>query len=163
MATTVRNRFVIATVVAASALLLTGCAPVPNTPTADFPGFPEGVDVESDAPTGEPQAAWIGIGNKIAITIFGSSTCPFVGSAIHVEKQAGEGNAVSIEVPPLPEQPCTMDLVPHTTEFWTPQDVTTTEPLEITVLEQTIVLSTKEYKPAEGEPAEDEPEEDAEH
>lgn len=149
MATSVRNRIALATVVAASVLLLTGCAPIGNTPTGDFPGFPEGVEVDSDVNVGEPQAAWLGIGDKIAITIFGSSTCPYVGSAIHVEKQAGEGNAVSIEVPPLPDQPCTMDLVPHTTEFWTPQDVTTTEPLEITVMEQTIVLPTKAYKPAE--------------
>lgn len=149
MATSVRNRFVLATVVAASALLLTGCAPIGNTPTADFPGFPEGVDVDSHASEGEPQAAWLGIGDKIAITIFGSSTCPYVGSAINVVKQAGEGNAVSIEVPPLPEQPCTMDFVPHTTEFWTPQDVTTTEPLQITVMDQTIELPIKSYKPAE--------------
>ena len=73
-----------------------------------------------------------------------------LGAGLELEKEAGEGNAVSIEVPPLPDQPCTMDLVPHTTEFWTPQDVTTTEPLEITVLEQTIVLPTKAATPAEG-------------
>ncbi|WP_129586596.1 hypothetical protein [Microterricola viridarii] len=147
MATTTRTRLVLATVVAASALLLTGCAPVGNTPTGNFPGFPEGHEASSDT-TGAPEAAWVSEGDKIAITLFGSSTCPLVASTINVVKKAHEGNAVSIDVPPLPDKPCTMDLVPHTTEFWTPQDVTTTKPLQITVLDQTIELPIKAYQPA---------------
>ncbi|WP_133161096.1 hypothetical protein [Microterricola pindariensis] len=149
MATTLRTRrLVLATVVAASALLLTGCAPIGNTPTGNFPGFPEGTEPSGDV-TGEPQAAWVSEGDKIAITLFGSSTCPYIASTINVVKKADEGNAVSIEVPALPDQPCTMDLVPHTTEFWTPQDVTTTKPLQITVLDQTIELPIKSYNPGQ--------------
>ena len=97
--------------------------------------------------TGAPQAAWVSQGQKIAITIFGSSTCPNVASAINVVSPADEGNAVSIEVPLPSNGPCTMDLVPHTTEFWTPQDVTTTQPLQISVLDQDIELGIKSFEP----------------
>ncbi len=143
MATTARTRLVLATVVAASALLLTGCAPIGNTPTGNYPGFPQGHEPGSDI-SGTPTAAWVSDGTKIAITLFGSSSCPSVGSAIHVVEQAADGNAVSIDVAALPENtPCTMDLVPHTTEFWTPQDVTTTKPLEISVMDQQIELPIK--------------------
>ena len=40
-----------------------------------------------------------------------------------------------------------MDLVPHTTEFWTPENITTTQPLEITVLDQKVILPIKSYEP----------------
>ena len=48
---------------------------------------------------------------------------------------AGEGNRVAIDVVKRPEnEACTMDLAPHTTLFWTPVEVTTTEPLTVEVL-----------------------------
>lgn len=147
MATSVRNRrFVLATVVAASALLLTGCAAIGNTPTGNFAGAPENVEIDGDF-TGAPVASWQQYGQKIAITLFGSSTCPLVGSTINVVKKAEDGNVVSIDVAPLPDRPCTMDLVPHTTEFWTPENITTTQPLEIQVLDQKVILPIKSYEP----------------
>lgn len=142
MSTSARNaRLVLATAVAASALLLTGCSVTPTAPNAEYPGFPEGV--EAEGAEGEPQAAWLDYGQKIAITLFGSSTCPPIGNKITVLEEAFEGNAVGIELEPLPDRPCTMDYVPHTTVFWTPEDVTTTEPLLIAVQDQLIVLPIK--------------------
>ena len=71
-------------------------------------------------------------------TGYGSSTCPVVPTELRVTAEAGEGNAVEAALPELPDGPCTMDFTPHTTVFSTPADVTTTEPLEVTVGEQTV-------------------------
>lgn len=147
MATSARNRrFVLATVVAASALLLTGCAAIGNTPTGNFAGAPENAELHEE---GTPVASWQQFGQKIAITTFGSSTCPLIGSTINVVKKAEDGNEVRVDFAPLPDRPCTMDLVPHTTEFWTPENITTTQPLTIQLLDQTIELDIKSYEPVE--------------
>lgn len=149
MASLARNRrIVLATVVAASALLLTGCSAIGNTPTGTFQGIPDGVEVDNDT-LGVPVASWQQYGQKIAITTFGSSTCPLVGTSINVVKSADEGNEVRVDIADLPDRPCTMDLVPFTTEFWTPENVTTTQPLKIEVLDQTIELGVKAYEPVE--------------
>ena len=66
--------------------------------------------------------------------MYGSSTCPTVGKEIRVLEKAGEGNRVAIDLVQRPEDEiCTADFVPHTTLFWTPVDVTTTEPLVVEV------------------------------
>lgn len=51
-----------------------------------------------------------------------------------VEKEADEGNIVRVDTRDIPgNQPCTRDLVPHTSVFVTPSNVTTTQPLTIRV------------------------------
>lgn len=147
MASSVLRRSLLAAAAVASVLTLAACAPG-TAPVENFSGLPvsdhgdEGGHGEDGFDAGA-QAVWLEQGGKLAVTLWGSSTCPWVGTDIRVLQSADEGNTVQIEVPPLPEQPCTMDYVPHTTVFWTPMNVTTTKPLNVEVLEQTLVVPIK--------------------
>lgn len=165
------RRLPLAAAALASVLLLAGCAPG-SGPVEDFAGLPvaeeeveaegegeaeetdEGGPTEDEAdeedaeeapePTGdEPVVQYLNDGGRLAITIWGSSTCPVVPSELRVTAEAGEGNAVEAVLPEPPDRPCTMDYTPHTTVFSTPADVTTTEPLEVTVGEQTVTVPIK--------------------
>lgn len=163
------RRLLLATAAVASALLLSGCAPG-SGPIEDFPGLPvvdEDAEAEGQAedteeggptedevdeeeveeepePTGdEPVVQYLNDGGRLAITIWGSSTCPIVPSDLQVTAEAGEGNAVEAVLPEPPNRPCTMDYTPHTTVFSTPADVTTTEPLEVTIGEQVVTVPIK--------------------
>lgn len=145
----------LAAVAVASVFLLSACNPSPRA-IEDFPGMPvsehvgeegtgddEGVAEEETAAEGL-SAQWVGQGGQLAVTISGSSTCPPVGTRINVIEPAGEGNRVSVDVAELPaDQPCTMDLVPHTTVFWSPVFVTTTEPLVVEVGDQSVTVPVK--------------------
>lgn len=119
----------------AAVLALAGCAS--GMPTENYPGGPaegRGDGHGETELTGEPQAVYLVNAGAIAITLWGSSTCPTVGERMVVEEPAGEGNAVRVETREIPEEtPCTMDLVPHTTVFATPSGVTTTEPLTVRI------------------------------
>ncbi|GGR14418.1 MULTISPECIES: hypothetical protein [Agromyces] len=131
----------------ASVFLLSACAPG-TSPVENFPGLPEAEHGESGHETGGDesalQAQWLELGGKLAVTTFGSSTCPVVGTDIKVLKPAGEGNTVEIVVPePDATTPCTMDYVPHTTVFWTPMNVTTTEKLTVLLGDEKFVLPIK--------------------
>ncbi|WP_286307938.1 hypothetical protein [Agromyces mangrovi Wang et al. 2018] len=131
--------------IAAGALLLLAACNPGTSPVEDYAGVPEEYDRASEDPesTGM-QVFWLEEGGQLAVTIWGSSGCPWVGTDISVTAEAGEGNAVEITVPELPaDTACTADYAPHTTVFWTPTYVTTTEPLEVTALEQTVTLPVK--------------------
>jgi len=127
-------------VIAALAVVfaLAGCA-AGAASTVNYAGAPHGVDEESL--TGENQAFYVEDAGAIAVVLWGSSTCPPIGERMVVEEPAGEGNAVRVEVREIPgDQPCTRDLVPHTSVFVTPDDVTTTEPLTIRIDDAEIEL-----------------------
>jgi hypothetical protein len=167
MATMVRVRRVgLMAAALASVLLLSGCNPS-GSPAENFSGLPvadeaapiaedpeEGGD-ESDASEDEvegepftetegPQVAWWEQGGQIALVVYGSSTCPVIGERITVIDGAGEGNRVAIDVVKRDEnEACTMDFVPHTTLFWTPVEVTTTEPLIVEVLGDEVEIPVK--------------------
>ncbi|MFB9641570.1 hypothetical protein [Agromyces lapidis] len=149
MATSVRlRRAGLAAAALASVFLLAACAP-PTRAAENFPGEPvvehgeEGGHEEENV-DGAPQAAWVGQGGQIAVTIWGSSTCPVVGDDIRVLEPAGEGNRVAIDLVERPaDEMCTMDLVPHTTVFWTPMNVTTTEPLAVEVQDTEVTVPIK--------------------
>lgn len=127
--------------------MLSACAPG-TSPVTDYPGVPtiehgDGEGHEIDVADGL-SAMWLENGGKIAVTTFGSSSCPVVGTDISVVEPAGEGNTVEIAVAGFDENtPCTMDLAPHTTEFWTPMNVTTTEELTVMMNEQTVQVPIK--------------------
>lgn len=142
-----------------SVFLLSGCNP-PSTAAEDFPGVPteadaDVVDVDSgtdpagdeeEMPSSEdgPVVVWWADGGQLALTISGSSTCPVVGEQIRVLEPAGEGNRVAIDLVEQPaDQVCTMDFVPHTTLFWTPTTITTTEPLVVEVAETEVTVPVK--------------------
>jgi hypothetical protein len=152
-----------------SLFLLSACTP-PGGAAEDFPGRPVpeeaaavdegegpdeagvGGDEEEEAeeavdpmePNDEPIVVWWADGGQLALTISGSSTCPMVGQDIRVLDPAGEGNRVAISLVEYPEnQVCTADFVPHTTLFWTPYDVTTTEPLVVEVMDTAVEVPIK--------------------
>ena len=158
MTTSARVRRVgLMAVALASVLLLSACNPS-GSPAEHFAGVPEAdeavpVDVEPEdggeeedaseaeeegepfTEDGSPNVVWWEQGGQLALVVWGSSTCPVVGERISVLDPAGEGNRVAIDVVKRPEnEACTMDLAPHTTLFWTPVEVTTTEPLTVEVL-----------------------------
>lgn len=153
MATSVRlRRAGLAAAALASVFLLAACAP-PKTPAENYSGAPVS-DHEGEASgeeggeggdaTGQPQAGWVGEGGQLSVTLWGSSTCPQVGERISVVEPAATGNRVAIELKQYPaDQVCTMDLVPHTTVFWTPMDVTTTKPLVVEVQDTEITVPIK--------------------
>jgi hypothetical protein len=163
------RRLLLAGLAVASALLLTACNPGSGV-VEDFPGLPvldeqaesEGENEETDLggsteneldeddavevpePTGdEPYVQYLQNGGRLAITIWGSSTCPVVPTELRVTAEAGEGNAVEAELPEPEDGPCTADFVPHTTVFWTPVYVSTTEPLEVTIGDQVVTVPVK--------------------
>jgi hypothetical protein len=165
MATTVRvRRAGLVAVALASVFLLSACNPSGNA-AENFPGHPvpdeatavdvgggndEAGDVEAPdkfdpmAPNDEPVAIWWAEGAQLAVTISGSSTCPVVGSQVRVLEPAGEGNRVAVDLVQRPEnEVCTMDFVPHTTLFWTPTDVSTTEPLTVEVSGYEVTVPVK--------------------
>lgn len=140
----------------ASVFLLSGCNPSGRA-AENFSGLPvaeEAAPVDVDPESGgeiddpaeeevegpaweesdQPQVAWWEEGGQLALVVYGSSTCPTVGQEIRVLEPAGEGNRVAIDLVQRPDdEVCTMDFVPHTTIFWTPVEVTTTEPLVVEV------------------------------
>ena len=163
------RRLLFASVAVVSALLLSGCAPG-SGPVENFPGLPvldeeaeaagdaedteEGGETEDEAEEGsaeevpeptcdEPYVQYLEDGGRLAITIWGSSTCPIVLTDLRVTAEAGEGNAVEAVLPEPEDGPCTMDFVPHTTVFSTPADVTTTEPLEVTIGDAVVTVPIK--------------------
>jgi len=123
------------------AAALAGCAAVGT----NFAGKPNPERVAGEAVSSESgiEASWFYRGAEIAITVWGSSSCPVSGHWIHVVEPAGEGNTVSIDMNPVPDGPCTTDHVPHTTLFYTPGAITTAEPLRIQILGEELVLPVK--------------------
>lgn len=151
-----RKRVGVAAAAIVMVLGLAGCA-AGIGPSEQYPGAPSGVSQE--ALTGETQAFYVSDSGAIAVVLWGSSTCPLIGERMVTEQPAADGNAVRVDVRKIAEdQPCTRDLVPHTTVFPTPGDVTTTQPLTIRVAdaEVEIVNEVGEDTGVEGE-------EEAEH
>lgn len=139
-----------AAVALASVLLLAACGPGAE-PVEDYSGLPisdhagdaDGHEEEGAAPEAL-SAVWLEHGAKLAVTISGSSSCPEVGRRIRVIEPAGEGNRVAVDLVERPvDEICTMDYVPHTTVFWTPLDVTTTEPLVVEVAGERVTVPIK--------------------
>lgn len=148
MASVLLRRAGFAAAAVASVFLLSACNPgggaienYSGLPVSDYAGDAEG---NEGAPEDAVSAAWQQQGGKIAVTIPGSSTCPVVGSNIRVLDKAGEGNRVAVDVVERDEnEACTMDLVPHTTVFWTPVTVTTTEELVVEVAGESVTVPVK--------------------
>lgn len=147
MASLLVRRAGFAAAAVASVFLLSACNPgggaienYSGTPVSDHAGDAEGNTGSHDG----AQAVWLMQGAQLAVTVPGSSTCPVVGSNIRVLDKKHEGNRVAIDVVQRDEnEACTMDSVPHTTVFWTPVDVTTTEKLVVEVSGQSITVPVK--------------------
>jgi hypothetical protein len=141
-----------ATLALASVFLLAACGPgagpienYSGLPVSDHAGDADGHEGEEEGEAPEAlSAVWLENGAKLAVTISGSSSCPNVGRQIRVTEPAGEGNRVAVDLVERPDdEVCTMDYVPHTTVFWTPLDVTTTEPLVVDVAGESVTVPIK--------------------
>jgi hypothetical protein len=139
----IRTRTV-AAVVGAGAAVLALSACMTTYPTEEYRGDPEGIIQSAGGEDEGVMVSWLEQGTQIALTTWGSSGCPVVGSHISVVSPAGQGNTVKITVEDIPDdQVCTMDYVPHTSVFWTPQEVITGEPLTVQVLGEELELPVK--------------------
>lgn len=161
------TRAAVAAAVLAAVLGLSACMPGPD-PIEHFAGVPliapefvpapEGEGeaegeaeeegevelVELEVSEGEARAIYLEDGGRIALVLWGSSTCPPVGTSMTVVEDAEAGNSVRVDLASIPaDRPCTADFVPHTTVFWTPVDITTTQPLRITVGGEEVILPVK--------------------
>ena len=164
-----RRRAGIIAVALSSVLLLAGCT-ASGSAAEDFPGRPVEADAEpvdvgegpDDAgdeggedeeaeeavdpmePNDSPEVIWWAEGAQLALIISGSSSCPSVGQEIRVLDEGGEGNRVAITLVERPEdEVCTMDFVPHTTLFWTPYEISTTEELLVEVAGTEVTVPVK--------------------
>lgn len=144
MAITRTPRLALVGIAASAAILLSGCAATPSGAITDYSGWPSTVDQSDQSSDGTPTALWLEDGKKLAVVNFGSSSCPPIGTGISVVHSASEGNEVKITLATIPaDRACTMDLVPHTTEFWTPESVSTARPLLVDVGGTTVTVPVK--------------------
>lgn len=120
--------------IAFAALGLSGCAPAtppPSVATSNYGGLPAGQSTDVDVDMEGPLVQWLDQGSSITVTTWGSSGCP----AILTEVNAVDAQTLDLqylEATAYPDQACTADYAPHTSEIELPSDVTGT-PLTVTV------------------------------
>lgn len=120
--------------IAFAALGLSGCAPATpptSVATSNYGGLPAGQSTDVDVDMEGPLVQWLDQGSSITVTTWGSSGCP----AILTEVNAVDAQTLDLqylEATAYPDQACTADYAPHTSEIELPSDVTGT-PLTVTV------------------------------
>lgn len=120
--------------IALAALGLSGCAPATpptSVATSNYGGLPAGQSTDVDVDMEGPLVQWLVQGSSITVTTWGSSGCP----AILTEVNAVDAQTLDLqylEATAYPDQACTADYAPHTSEIELPSDVTDT-PLTVTV------------------------------
>lgn len=115
-------RLAIASVVAGlTVVALAGCAQNSTKPVTDYRGEPKGVTAPPSSAGGAPFSVWLKDGDQFTVTLYGSSTCPPVATRF---KLTGH-NKVELTVSTGKDKNavCTMDYVPHTTVFATPNTI----------------------------------------
>jgi hypothetical protein len=111
-------------VVCLAALALTGCAQNSTHPLTDYRGEPKGMTPPESSAGGAPYSMWLKGGDQFSVTLYGSSTCPPVATRYRLTGK----NQVELTVSTTggstsSPKPCTMDFVPHTTVFGTPNTI----------------------------------------
>ena len=120
--------------IAVATLGLSGCAPATpptSVATSNYGGLPAGQSTDVDVDMEGPLVQWLDQGSSITVTTWGSSGCP----AILTEVNAVDAQTLDLqylEATAYPDQACTADYAPHTSEIELPSDVTDT-PLTVTV------------------------------
>jgi len=110
-------------------LALTACSGAPTAPAENYKGEPRGVEAPARSAGGAEYAMWLGKGDRFAVTLYGSSSCPPVAATMRV---AG-ANKVDVVLKPSPKRACTADYAPHTSVFDTPSAIRIGTPVHITV------------------------------
>jgi hypothetical protein len=102
-------------------IALAGCAQNSTKPVTDYKGEPKGVEAPASSAGGAPFSVWLKSGDQFTVTLYGSSTCPPVATRF---KLTGH-NKVDLTIPKPGDKGkvCTMDYVPHTTVFSTPNTI----------------------------------------
>ena len=120
--------------IAVATLGLSGCAPAApptSVATSNYGGLPAGQSTDVDVDMEGPLVQWLDQGSSITVTTWGSSGCP----AILTEVNTVDAQTLDLqylEATAYPDQACTADYAPHTSEIELPSDVTGT-PLTVTV------------------------------
>lgn len=109
-----------ATLAGLTVVALAGCSQNSTKPITDYHGEPKGVEAPSSSAGGAPFSVWLKNGDQFTVTLYGSSKCPPVATKftltghnkMKLTISTGKKNAI-----------CTMDYVPHTTVFATPNTI----------------------------------------
>ncbi|GAA2047708.1 hypothetical protein [Leifsonia soli] len=125
---------------AAAAILvvaaLAGCSTAAGKPVEDYSGEPKGVDAPASSAGGASWAAWLDGGDRFAIVLYGSSTCPPKVASV----TATAGDTITATLAPAPGGICTRDYVPHTTVFATPDRIAKDSGVSIVLPDSTLTL-----------------------
>ncbi len=122
--------------VVAAVLLLAGCSSAQVKPVSDYAGEPKGVDAPASSAGGASWATWMQSGKQFGIVLYGSSTCP---PTVQSVKVIGS-NQLEATLSPASGGVCTHDLVPHTTVFATPSEVTTSSDVTVKLPDTTLTI-----------------------
>ena len=122
--------------VAAAALLLAGCTSTQIKPDTDYAGEPKGVEAPASSAGGASWAAWMADGKQFGIVLYGSSTCPPTVQSVKVVAD----NQLEAMLAPASGGVCTHDLVPHTTVFTRPSNVTTSSDVTVKLPDTTLTI-----------------------
>lgn len=110
-------------------LALAGCSTAPAAAVDDYKGEPHGVEAPARSAGGAEYAMWLGKGDRFAITLYGSASCPPVADTMRVTG----ANKVAVTLKPTPRGACTADYAPHTSVFDTPSAIRIGTPVHITI------------------------------
>jgi len=125
-----RIRIAAGLTITVAALALAGCSSTSTTPITNYRGEPKGIEAPPSSAGGAPFSVWLKDGAQFTVTAYGSSTCPPVGTGFTVTGT----NKITIDIKTYAKDKiCTMDYVPHTTVFATPNEVDPHKDAKITV------------------------------
>jgi len=115
---------------------LAGCSTAAGKPVEDYAGEPKGVQAPASSAGGAAWAAWLDGGDRFAIVLYGSSTCP--PKVANVSATATD--AITATLAPAPGGICTHDYVPHTTVFATPDRIAKDAEVSVVLPDSTLTL-----------------------
>ncbi|MFK0402959.1 hypothetical protein ACIQTT_11560 [Microbacterium sp. NPDC090225] len=114
-------RRVLVGILAAGALLLTGCGTTQSAANEVVQGLPDGWSgPQPDLIATEPVAGWVDGDDSFGIVTFGSSSCPLVATSVSAE----DARTVTVEFRYSSNNPCTADMAMTTHVFTLPADIT---------------------------------------
>ncbi|MGG7507170.1 hypothetical protein [Plantibacter sp. YIM 135249] len=119
--------FGIAAAALTGALLLAGCSGAPFS--SDYAGVPTNAPNESsnDPSANTPVAVWTTDGTSIALTTFGSSSCPAAPTKVEVVS----ATKLSMPLKATGGEVCTADFAPHTYEIPKPDGIDASKSITI--------------------------------
>lgn len=130
------TRFLPATAAILVVAALAGCSSAPGKPVEDYAGEPKGIDAPASSAGGASWAAWLDGGERFAIVLYGSSSCP--PKVANVSATAND--TITATLAPAPGGICTRDYVPHTTVFTTPDRIAKSAEVSVVLPDSTLTL-----------------------